>query len=165
MICIAVAATAAVIEAATGTGPGFPPEGDVEAVYGIVERLFGPEALNNFTFSKSSVPGCELPDSTSENCANVVASNGKVAIVGSGANEISAGLGFYLRDVCNLTIGWPRGGGSDVHIPPGGWPEAMFSRERVVPWSYGMNVCTHSYSFVWYGWKEWEDLLDWMALG
>jgi alpha-N-acetylglucosaminidase len=27
-----------------------------------------------------------------------------------------------------------------------------------------MNVCTHSYSLVWYGWKEWEAFIDWMAL-
>lgn len=27
-----------------------------------------------------------------------------------------------------------------------------------------MNVCTHSYSLVWYSWLEWERLLDWMAV-
>ena len=27
---------------------------------------------------------------------------------------------------------------------------------RNTPWSYIMNVCTHSYSLVWYGWAEWE---------
>ena len=27
-----------------------------------------------------------------------------------------------------------------------------------------MNVVTHSYSFVWYSWADWERLIDWMAL-
>ena len=27
-----------------------------------------------------------------------------------------------------------------------------------------MNVCTHSYSLVWYGRKEWEAFIDWQAL-
>ena len=27
-----------------------------------------------------------------------------------------------------------------------------------------MNVCTHSYSLVWYGWEEWSVFIDWMAL-
>ena len=27
-----------------------------------------------------------------------------------------------------------------------------------------MNVCTHSYSLVWYAWSDWEAFIDWMAL-
>lgn len=27
-----------------------------------------------------------------------------------------------------------------------------------------MNVCTHSYSLVWYQWSDWERFIDWMAL-
>jgi alpha-N-acetylglucosaminidase len=27
-----------------------------------------------------------------------------------------------------------------------------------------MNVCTHSYSLVWYDWPAWERFIDWMAL-
>lgn len=29
---------------------------------------------------------------------------------------------------------------------------------------YYQNVCTHSYSFVWWDWARWERELDWMAL-
>ena len=38
------------------------------------------------------------------------------------------------------------------------------SQARAVPYSYYMNVCTHSYSLVWYTWSDWEQLIDWMAL-
>jgi alpha-N-acetylglucosaminidase len=27
-----------------------------------------------------------------------------------------------------------------------------------------MNVCTHSYSLVWYTWEDWQKFIDWMAL-
>ena len=27
-----------------------------------------------------------------------------------------------------------------------------------------MNVCTHSYSLVWYDWNHWTAFIDWMAL-
>jgi hypothetical protein len=27
-----------------------------------------------------------------------------------------------------------------------------------------MNVCTHSYSLVWYSWEDWEAFIDWMAV-
>jgi hypothetical protein len=30
---------------------------------------------------------------------------------------------------------------------------------RNVPWSYFMNVCTHSYSLVWYSWADWEQFI------
>lgn len=29
---------------------------------------------------------------------------------------------------------------------------------------YYQNVCTHSYSFVWWDWARWEQEIDWMAL-
>ena len=29
---------------------------------------------------------------------------------------------------------------------------------------YYQNVCTTSYSFVWWDWKRWEREIDWMAL-
>lgn len=29
---------------------------------------------------------------------------------------------------------------------------------------YYQNVCTHSYSFVWWDWTRWEQEIDWMAL-
>ena len=38
------------------------------------------------------------------------------------------------------------------------------TKHRNTPWSYIMNVCTHSYSLVWYSWPEWEAFIDWQAL-
>lgn len=46
-----------------------------------------------------------------------------------------------------------------LHVIAGG-----DSRRRNTPWSYIMNVCTHSYSLVWYGWSDWEEFIDWMSL-
>ena len=37
------------------------------------------------------------------------------------------------------------------------------TKTRVVPWSYMMNVCTHSYSLVWYTWEDWQEFIDWMV--
>ena len=64
-----------------------------------------------------------------------------------------------------MTIGWRRGGGSRLFVPSP-WPAVgnPVRRCRSVPHSYIMNVCTHSYSLVWYGWAEWQEFLDWMAL-
>jgi alpha-N-acetylglucosaminidase len=93
---------------------------------------------------------------------------GGIAITAGDVSLLSAGIGYYLRDRAQLTIGWPRGGGSRLTIPRP-WPTmgatgGPIRRCRRVPYSYFMNVCTHSYSLVWYGWAEWEALLDWMAV-
>lgn len=64
-----------------------------------------------------------------------------------------------------MTLGWPRGGGSHM-VKPAEWPKigGQVVKRRSVPWNYFMNVCTHSYSLVWYDWAAWEKFLDWMAL-
>lgn len=89
-----------------------------------------------------------------------------------------------------MTIGWKRGGGSNIFIPKT-WPKvgSTISKRRVVPFSYAMvrkfavlpgsrpprelhptdslpeqNVCTHSYSLAWYSWEDWQVFIDWMAL-
>ena len=53
-------------------------------------------------------------------------------------------------------------------MPPlSSWPKIgaqPVARRRLVPWSYFMNVCTHSYSLVWFNWDQWTTLIDWMAL-
>lgn len=33
-----------------------------------------------------------------------------------------------------------------------------------VQFRYYMNVCTNSYSMVWWDWKRWEQEIDWMAM-
>ena len=136
--------------------------GDVAAAYDLLERVlpgssshFSLSFLQNVTEAQFRV--FDLPATF------------QVGIAATSASEMTAGLGWYLREVCNLTYGWPRGGGSNMFLP-NPWPKvgavetAPVTRLRVVPWSYFMNVCTHSYSFVWYDWHHWEALIDWMAL-
>jgi alpha-N-acetylglucosaminidase len=134
--------------------------GNVSAVYDLLERVI-PGSSSHFVLSLST-----------SNCANLAApcflmedQGGQVAIKGSSASELTAALGTYFREYCNMTIGWPRGGGSNI-FTPSPWPAlgSPISRRRIVPWSYIMNVCTHSYSLVWYDWAAWSAFIDWMAL-
>ena len=131
--------------------------GDTAALYDLLERIL-PGERRCFTF--------EVVNATTskDDTVHVVALNGSVVIKGTGTNELAAGLGFYLREHCSAVIGWPRGGGSRILKPAGGWPDVVVEKKRIVPWSYAMNVCTHSYSLVWYSWEEWQTFIDWMAL-
>lgn len=97
----------------------------------------------------------------------------RLVIMGSSVSEISYGIGYYFRYYCNFSLGWERIGGNvrnltlpdqeDFPLVP-----HPIHQHRRVPWSYLMNVCTHSYSLVWYDWNSsthgWEAFLDWASL-
>lgn len=139
-----------------------PAQGNVSAVYELIERVL-PGTSSHFTLSIvstcSNVPA-------GKSCFTLSDNGQTLSIAGTSAAELTAGLGYYMREYCNMTIGWPRGGGSNVFVPTT-WPvigAVPVSISRVVPLSYIMNVCTHSYSLVWYDWPAWEKFIDWMAL-
>jgi hypothetical protein len=155
------------------------PYGDTpeSPVYRLLERLL-PNTSPAFNFTIAPCPGGNTTTITakpddSPRCFSVSdapPSDGRdgpvIQITASGPNELAAGLGVYLREVCNMTIGWERGGGTNVFVPAQ-WPAVgatPISRARNTPFSYMMNVCTHSYSLVWYDWAHWQVLIDWMAL-
>ena len=147
------------VTAAHGVRP-LPPSGaGASAAFSLLERLY-PGASPHFAFSLN--PACP----TAAACFTL--SDGPsdtIAIAGTATGELTAGLGHYLREYANATFGWPRGGG--VRLPPhAAWPPvgAPIARSRVAPWSFAMNVCTHSYTLVWHSWGQWEQFIDWAAL-
>ena len=137
--------------------------GTIAAVEQLVARTFsGVEGFSSpFEFSIIGDEGCG--NGYKPPCFAVKPKDGLIKIVGTTASELTAGLGVYLREHCNMTLGWPRGGGSRVFLPDA-WPRPTVTARRNTPWSYIMNVCTHSYSLVWYSWADWEAFIDWMAL-
>jgi hypothetical protein len=50
-------------------------------------------------------------------CFTLSDSGAQTAIAGTSAAELTAGIGHYFRELCNMTFGWPRGGGSNVFTP------------------------------------------------
>jgi hypothetical protein len=76
-------------------------------------------------------------------------------ITGTSASELTGGLGVYLREHCQMTFGWARGGGSRV-FTPATWPRvgSPLSRARSVPYSHVTQVCTHSYTLAWHDWPR-----------
>ena len=135
--------------------------GNVSAVYDLLERVL-PGSSSHFLLSFSTSCSDQI---NSAPCFVISDSGDKISISGTGASELTAALGEYFRNWCNMTIGWPRGGGHNMFLPSP-WPKigSPVTRKRIVPWSYIMNVCTHSYSLVWYNWEQWTSFIDWMAL-
>jgi len=141
-----------------------PPLGNEDALQDLVARVL-PKNVQ-LTVSISVNDECQ-PQSESDSCFQVTTvSPTELRVTGTTANDAAAGLGFYLRSACNVTIGWPRGGGSDFSslLALRSWPDVSLKKNRLAAWSYMMNVCTQSYSLAWYSWNEWEPFIDWMAL-
>lgn len=139
--------------------------GNVSAVVDLIERVL-PGESGRFALSLGACAGAAPPPCFT--IADGAVPGASLALTASSASELSAGVGLYLREFLNVTIGWPRGGGSRVVLPPAGapWPAVgtPVTRRRAAPFSYIENVCTHSYSLAWYDWPAWEKFIDWMAL-
>lgn len=88
---------------------------------------------------------------------------GKVIIGGNNANSMAVALNRYLNRYCKVTVSWY----ADVPVglpkvlPDVSTPERVTAR---VPQRFFLNYCTWGYSMPFWQWKDWERLIDWMAL-
>uniref|UniRef100_A0A1B6LQJ1 Alpha-N-acetylglucosaminidase n=1 Tax=Graphocephala atropunctata TaxID=36148 RepID=A0A1B6LQJ1_9HEMI len=83
-----------------------------------------------------------------------------VEIEGSSGVAVSWGFHHYLKYFCNCHISWDD---DQLNFPPV-LPPANVHIVANDRFRYYQNVCTPSYSFVWWDWKQWERHIDWMAL-
>lgn len=167
--------------------------GDVSTVYRLLDRVLGTNASVNTSYFVLKLCNKEEADAEPTASANATACScshqandawfcmkqqqqqddsdeARLVITATSVSELSYGLGYYFRYYCNFTLGWDRIGGSvrNLSVNNDKWPlvdERPIRKRRRVPYSYLMNVCTHSYSLVWYDWKQgWEPFLDWASL-
>ena len=87
----------------------------------------------------------------------------KVIIGGNNANSMAVGLNRYLNRYCKVTVSWY----ADVKVelprvlPDVPVPERVTAR---VPQRFFLNYCTWGYTMPFWQWRDWERLIDWMAL-
>lgn len=87
----------------------------------------------------------------------------KICIEGNTTNSLAVGLNHYLNKYCHVHISWNL---SDTVTVPTVLPRVnqpvqvtAKCKER-----FCLNYCTFGYSMPYWGWNEWERLIDWMAL-
>ena len=87
----------------------------------------------------------------------------QVVIGGNNAGAMAVGLNYYLKYYCHREVGWfvwdtfrmPR------RLPRVEEPVKIAAR---VPHRFFFNYCTYGYTMPWWGWEQWEHVIDWMAL-
>lgn len=70
------------------------------------------------------------------------------------------GFYHYLKFYCDSHVSWD---GYRINMPER-LPKVNVSETSPSRFIYYQNVCTWSYSFAWWQWKDWQRHIDWMAM-
>ena len=87
---------------------------------------------------------------------------GKIIIRGNTGTSMAMGFNWYLKHYCKCNVSWC---GNNLDLPEK-LPEVK-TEIRKTSWAkhrYFLNYCCFGYSLAWWDWKQWEQLIDWMAL-
>ena len=137
---------------------------EISAVQGLIKRTIPERFSTYFELSLLSSSDC---GTGYDNCFEYEPHDGRVFLKGTTAIELSMAFHHYLKYTAKSVISWPRTGGNqisfinDSSIPI---PTETFFQNREHKYSYYANVCTFSYSFVWYQERDWMREIDWMAM-
>ncbi|MCX2473778.1 alpha-N-acetylglucosaminidase [Pedobacter sp. MC2016-05] len=89
--------------------------------------------------------------------------NGKLIIGGNSYNSMAYGLNHYLKYYCNTSVSWYKDDAIDLPAVMPILPSRITQEARVKN-RFFLNYCTFGYTMPWWNWKDWEHLIDWMAL-
>ncbi|WP_428329647.1 alpha-N-acetylglucosaminidase [Mucilaginibacter sp.] len=88
----------------------------------------------------------------------------KIFIKGTNALSMAKGFNYYLKNYCHISVSWYandavslRSAQLPIITAPVG--EACRFDKR-----FFLNYCTFGYTTLWWKWRDWERLIDWMAL-
>ena len=131
-----------------------PADEQAAAAKALAERII-PKQCRNIDFV--TVP------SDSADCYSLEFVDGRLVISGNSALSMAVGLNHYLKEYCLQTVTWYV---RDEINMPRKLPrfEGKISRKALVRDRFFLNYCTFGYTLNWWQWKDWERLIDWMAL-
>lgn len=128
-----------------------------EEVYSIIERRLGKKYTDWFKFEIS-----ENPNKNSYDYFAIDNHNGKIKISGNNGVSLCVGLNHYLKYYCKVNISQV---GDQTKMPDRiVLLDKEIHRETKAKVRYAYNYCTLSYTMAFWGEKEWENELDWLAL-
>lgn len=130
------------------------PQRQLRAARALVARVV-PEAASCFALEL-------IPRADGRDVFEVESRGEQVALRGSSGVALASALHWYLQHAAGVNVSDPL---RPVHLAP---PTPMVPQcvRRTTPHRhrYCLNYCTFSYTMAWWGWPEWERMIDWMAL-
>ena len=120
----------------------------------MAKRIFADRA-SSFVFEV-------IPSSKGEDVFEIESRQKKIVIRGNNGIAMARGLNWYLKYYCDLNFSWENA----KVVLPDELPQVFPKLQRIC-WAenrYFLNYCAFGYSMPWWDWKQWEKLIDWMAL-
>ena len=127
----------------------------VKEAAGVINRVL-PEYADHFIL--------KLIDKEGDNDVfEIVPQDKKIVISGSSGVAICSGFNYYLKYFCHCAYNWRCGNNLNI---AGELPSDFKKVRKVTPYKYRyiFNYCTFSYSMAFWDWKQWEKMIDWMAM-
>ncbi|HET7025624.1 MAG TPA: alpha-N-acetylglucosaminidase [Gemmatimonadales bacterium] len=139
--------------AATAQRPAAAPRADLAAVRALIARVV-PGHAADFRLAA-------IPDSAGRDVFEVAEEGRHVVLRGSSGVAIASALNWYLEHVAGVNVSLPL---QPIHL--GALPPVPAPIRITTPYHirYFFNYCTFSYSMAWWGWPDWQRMIDWMAL-
>lgn len=125
------------------------------AARSLAERIV-PQVADRFRFAL-------IGDSAGHDVFEIEMEHDRVAVRGNSANAMAVGLNHYLKYYCRTSVSWYAD--DPVELPaelprvPGKVRRTSRAEHR-----FFLNYCTFGYTMPWWQWRDWERLIDWMAL-
>ncbi|XP_034474694.1 alpha-N-acetylglucosaminidase [Drosophila innubila] len=135
--------------------PETSPDIQEAAVRQLIQRVVGGQASKSFEVEVNKVLDFRSYQISLQD-------NGKVLIVGWDGVSVCKGFHYYLKYVLNKDLEWFK---THIELPENlQLPNVTIRSKSASPIIYYQNVCTWSYSFVWWNIEQWRRHIDWMAL-
>lgn len=130
---------------------------DKQALYGLVDRTAGSKYAERIRF--------EQIDALDPGMDRYVISDGEdgsIVICATSGVAAANAYRWYIENRCDSYIG-PLNKRLNFPADPPPVGESR-SSESVCLYRYFLNYCTFGYTFVFWQWDQWEDLIDWMMM-
>lgn len=131
-----------------------------QAVRQLSQRILGDKASQfEFVVQKNDKP------EKMEDFFRIESKDGKIQITGSNDNSVAMGLNYYLKHYAHVYVSWNVA--DPIELPkkfPAIENEKPIYKRALVEDRFFLNYNTFGYSLPWWGWDEWERLIDWMAM-
>lgn len=119
---------------------------------------------------KRLIPGHEtsfiieqLPAEHNKEAFELAGRGNKIVLRGSNNNALAVALNHYLKYYCHSYVSWYAD--NPVQVPASLPKVTQFVRRTArMDKRFFLNYCTFGYTMTWWKWKDWERLIDWMAL-
>lgn len=132
----------------------------------VVQAKSAKNVISTFLGNKSELFEVEIDFELPKNTFILFKNSSLDRLLIRASDGVAASRGFYyyIEEYCHGHISWD-GYQLDYFSDPGRvLPSVNYSWTSTSRITYYQNVCTWSYSYAWWTWKEWKRHIHWMAL-